>query len=724
MKHGKTPVIFTVFLAALIVLGGCSGGGGGGGDSTPTFDNAESGIMSGRTASRIFEFTEGPDGVTITGFKSALELAAYLGRSESRAAITIDFGDKFEFVLPTINNRPVVALGDNAFAPKDTEGTALIDLNTDITTVVSKVILPSTIKELGKDLFAGATEAVNLDIPKTVIDTIVAKAQAADPDAQMSQETVLKEVVGAVLVPVLIQATTPDTPNVAPVTVVEVTEEEAAQGDTRLELAAGSPDTVNGFSVGTTVTFTGAGTLELTKDHFTVSGGALIESASNSGGIVSVTVSFPVNQSPADKIYTVGIHTGSKLITGAAFVTITQKSQSQTVAITGSAAGRLEKYNDAYYLKDESGSVWKGPLSGNAAAIAAALDTVNPGKLGYFDLSVTNASTLTATEGVILVSSRIEAGTSISSRNIVTIPKFGAASSFANAASLAAATPVYIEDYETGSYASEYGENSTILVKGGAFVFIPFRDTAANAKAYGKQNYKGIVRVENGGALLDQGAAGFSIGPAGYWFDYGSIALIQAEKDYKSGSNYISGYNPLAFFENPPSGKSNGFWIGPNFSIGSNSSPDNGPYAKWEATDVSPVNGSGSFVWVAGSTFAVNGKLTIARDFALSQDLKILPNSSLVVGMNLALGYPTDTSDRSILPIALSAAELSPLGLSGGATGGQTVVLSSGKAIVGHDYPTNSSAVVVNNATGSPVTYVPGTPVNSTYSTEFPWKVE
>jgi transposase-like protein len=85
-------------LAALMVLtvaGGCLMDGGGGGGGEVALDNAEKGIMSQRTAGRIFELGDGPeDGFQIDRVKSVLELAAYLKRSESRAAITIELDGK------------------------------------------------------------------------------------------------------------------------------------------------------------------------------------------------------------------------------------------------------------------------------------------------------------------------------------------------------------------------------------------------------------------------------------------------------------------------------------------------------------------------------------------------------------------------------------------------------------------------------------------------------
>jgi hypothetical protein len=72
------------------------------------------------TAGRIFELGDGPeDGFQIDRVKSVLELAAYLKRSESRAAITIELG-KGEFKIPeNIGGRTVTAIADNAFKPVD-----------------------------------------------------------------------------------------------------------------------------------------------------------------------------------------------------------------------------------------------------------------------------------------------------------------------------------------------------------------------------------------------------------------------------------------------------------------------------------------------------------------------------------------------------------------------------------------------------------------------------
>jgi hypothetical protein len=408
--------------------------------------------------------------------------------------------------------------------------------------------------------------------------------------------------------------------------------------------------------------------------------------------------------------------------TGSGSESLTFDSDKINSATKGSLVKNVKNNVTSYYIfvttvADEE-SHYKGPLSGKAVEIAAKLDEANPNNLGYFDMNVTAAGVLEDTEGVVLVSRRIAAGTSISDRNVVTIPSFSSGSeSFADANALASATPVYIEDYAT-STVSEYGQNSTILVKGGAFVFVPYRNGASTAKTYGKQNYNGIVRVEAGGALLDQGAEGFSVGPAGYWFEYGSIALIQAYKDLNGKA---SGYNDLKVYTQSGIGDGNGLWIAPDaFKIDSV-----GAYGVWDTSnDVAQVNGSGSFVWVAGSTFGVNGHLTIARNFALSQDLKILPDSKVTLAGMLALGYPDDSGNHSIKPIALSEAEMAPLDLSGGATGGQTIVLNQGKAIVEYNYNSSSpSEKIVAPGASDPTTYVPGTGPTG-YIDVFPWDVQ
>jgi hypothetical protein len=406
----------------------------------------------------------------------------------------------------------------------------------------------------------------------------------------------------------------------------------------------------------------------------------------------------------------------------------------------GATGGQLVKNGGEYYLFSNGENY--GPLTGDVKTIVTKLDA---GKLSYFDINVTcddGNLTLAETEGVVLVSSRIENGVT------VTIPAF---EGFSDDTGLQNVTPVYIEDYSTTKYEGDFetakGKGSTIEVQSGAFVFIPYRDNAESAGDYGKQNYGGIIRVKAGGALLDQGAAGFSIGPAGYWFEYGSIALIQAYKDFceedQGNINYddptkFDDYDPLKIYipKNEAGKKANnGLWIAPStFTVG-NMPNEDGAYTTWEDGETdNGANGSGSFAWVAGSAFGVNGNLTINRPFALSQELNILPGSTVTVKYLLLLG--TD-GDKTINVFTPDDDEMTNLGLTLDTTIQPQVVLGAPTSVIagtGYILPNDqydTNKIVVSNGPGAtdPVTYVPcddpdfsDSDAAAGYETNFPWK--
>jgi len=102
--------------------------------------------------------------------------------------------------------------------------------------------------------------------------------------------------------------------------------------DTRVALTAGSAVTVVAESTSADAHFHGATGLLLSKNDFTVTTGGTITNVTNTGGVATVVVSFAANtSSTAQKTFTVGIATTSKLIKGNATVLITQLKVGETV---------------------------------------------------------------------------------------------------------------------------------------------------------------------------------------------------------------------------------------------------------------------------------------------------------------------------------------------------------------------------------------------------------
>jgi hypothetical protein len=335
-------------------------------------------------------------------------------------------------------------------------------------------------------------------------------------------------------------------------------------------------------------------------------------------------------------------------------------------------------------------------------------------KINYFNFNVQDKGgsvgvSIKDEEGVVLISSNMKSG------DTLTIPSLNTITEIEDQSDLLGAIPVYIENPAALNSTGPYGEGSTIEVDSGAFAFIPYDDSSVNPDPnYAKQNYNGIIKVKAGGALLDQGGGGYSIGPAGYWFEYGSIALIHIAETGDPGLT----------LKEPDSGKPNGLWIAPSTTIlGSD-----GAYVVWTSPDTG-ANGSGSFVWVAGSSFGINGRVTIQRVFGLSQDLKILPNSSVTIEKDLALAQePTHTS-KHIEAVNFSDTDMAGLGLSGGG-GGQEIIVKHGVSILYPDSGTNTFLPIYTNITNpaEDVILVPATSsvdaLNATYSSLFPWKIK
>ncbi|MDR3191451.1 MAG: hypothetical protein LBT87_00115, partial [Treponema sp.] len=161
-RNSFWSVIAFMAVTIVLVFSGCEGPVGGGSSSTPDdVDVPAQGIMSQKTAQKIFEYKEENGGVVITKFKSTTDLQEYLKGGTT-------------FTIKEIDGKPVVKIDAGAFAPKTPEGapTGIPD----ITEVVTKIELPETIEELGENLFYGADwQDVFVDIPEAVVNKIVEK---------------------------------------------------------------------------------------------------------------------------------------------------------------------------------------------------------------------------------------------------------------------------------------------------------------------------------------------------------------------------------------------------------------------------------------------------------------------------------------------------------------------------------------------------------------------
>jgi hypothetical protein len=218
MKRFNTGLVLAgmAALALLFVIGftGCANGtasaalgddgndtngpGSGGFPWTPdstNVDNPAYGYMKSSTADAVFNTNTTSGGVTIIGFKSTAELAKYLGTSAPAASVlaagplfAVVSGGTSTFKIAKIGGEDVIGIKDKAFSPG--EGAAY-NREKDITLVVGKIELPATIETLGTDLFVGVKAAVEVDIPKAVVDAIVA---SAGDDAD--EATVLAAVIG------------------------------------------------------------------------------------------------------------------------------------------------------------------------------------------------------------------------------------------------------------------------------------------------------------------------------------------------------------------------------------------------------------------------------------------------------------------------------------------------------------------------------------------------
>jgi hypothetical protein len=99
--------------------------------------------------------------------------------------------------------------------------------------------------------------------------------------------------------------------------------------DSRVILSAGIAVTALAGNTAATVTFTGATGQSLSRADFTTAGNAAVSGVSVSGDTAAVTISFAVNITNNEVIYTVGISSSSTLIKGSGAVTVTQGRASQ-----------------------------------------------------------------------------------------------------------------------------------------------------------------------------------------------------------------------------------------------------------------------------------------------------------------------------------------------------------------------------------------------------------
>ena len=197
MKKSLWFVLIAAF-AALMILAGCPTGGGtdpepapdpetpaspgspgGNGNddgSKPDSDVPASGYMSAATAGKIFDYTTAGAYVTISGVKDATKLGTYLDGLTPSLGFRAASGGSRTFKLGYIGGKEVAAISNKAFNPV-TNGA--YDSTKDITLVVGKLELPSSIETLGENLFVGVKATITVDIPAAVITALVEKAKAA-----------------------------------------------------------------------------------------------------------------------------------------------------------------------------------------------------------------------------------------------------------------------------------------------------------------------------------------------------------------------------------------------------------------------------------------------------------------------------------------------------------------------------------------------------------------
>jgi hypothetical protein len=165
MKQGKWFGMIAALLVA-ITLGACSSG-----VDNYVPDNPSTGVMSRATADEIFVLDMDSNGLAITGIRSARMALDWMLKSgdavvDSRTAITVTV-TQFK-IPPYIDNIPVVKIGPGGLGTSaGGDGS-----DTDISTVVSVIKLPTTIQSLGANLFRNVSSPITLVVPPAVVQAI------------------------------------------------------------------------------------------------------------------------------------------------------------------------------------------------------------------------------------------------------------------------------------------------------------------------------------------------------------------------------------------------------------------------------------------------------------------------------------------------------------------------------------------------------------------------
>ena len=212
----------------------------------------------------------------------------------------------------------------------------------------------------------------------------------------------------------------------------------------RATLTAGSDINVAANTLYTSVTFTGAEGLSLTRADFAVDGGGSIYSVTQSGGTVTVTVSMsPNDDETIPKVYIVDASNESLLIQSGAGVNITQgikraltagsgtdsaaRSTSATVSFTG-ASGLVLGPNDFYITGGTSTYIGRVTIAGETATVTVHFtENTGPDPINY-TVSISQTSPrVTGGESVIVSQAALQTLTAGSIVNIAASDTMGVA---------------------------------------------------------------------------------------------------------------------------------------------------------------------------------------------------------------------------------------------------------------------------------------------------------
>jgi hypothetical protein len=199
MKLKRLAILSAVLAAALSAVQGCRMGY----DLEPELDNPGEGVMSKKTADLIFDYEPEGIGVVIIKLKNAAALTEYLNGTTANIQpaaalmLAVEVSDLPEFVIKTIDRRPVIRIADGAFSPA-----AGAD---DISTAASAIELPETVEELGDNLFNGMETPIYVDIPEAVVERMRAayldniREEENEAAAGETEDEILTEVFRRVL---------------------------------------------------------------------------------------------------------------------------------------------------------------------------------------------------------------------------------------------------------------------------------------------------------------------------------------------------------------------------------------------------------------------------------------------------------------------------------------------------------------------------------------------